>query len=53
MHGESQEKSAPFTPELIPETGEIAYNNDERKTPGGLKTRWIIRVATGPEAAQP
>src|SRR5579875_3109293 len=52
MPGESQEKPLPNVPEFIPDTGEIAYNNDENKTPGGLKARWIIRIATGPEAAE-
>ncbi len=29
----------------------FSYNLDESKTPGGLKVRFKIRVATGPEAA--
>ncbi|HCU96697.1 MAG TPA: hypothetical protein DHU96_29855 [Actinobacteria bacterium] len=28
-----------------------SYNSDGSKTPGGLKVRWKIRVASGPEAA--
>jgi hypothetical protein len=35
---------------MVPETGEIAYNLDEGKTPGGMKVRWKIRIATGKEA---
>ena len=27
-----------------------AYNLDTAATPGGLKIRWRIRIATGPEA---
>ena len=34
----------------IPNGTIFAYNLDQRKTPGGLKVRWKIRVATGPEA---
>jgi hypothetical protein len=30
----------------------FAYNLDYKKTPGGLKVRWKIRVVTGPEAAR-
>jgi hypothetical protein len=29
-----------------------SYNLDDGKTPGGLKVRWKIRVATGTEAAR-
>ena len=36
----------------IPNGTIFAYNLDDSKTPGGLKVRWKIRVATGPEAAR-
>jgi hypothetical protein len=36
----------------IPNGTVFAYNLDERKTPGGLKVRWKIRVVTGPDAAR-
>jgi hypothetical protein len=36
----------------IPNGTIFAYNLDDRKTPGGLKVRWKIRVATGSEAAR-
>ena len=34
----------------IPNGTIYSYNLDDSKTPGGLKVRWKIRVATGPEA---
>jgi hypothetical protein len=37
-------------PATIPNGAIYSYNLDGRKTPGGLKVRWKIRVATGPEA---
>jgi hypothetical protein len=36
----------------IPNGSIYSYNLDNRKTPGGLKVRWKIRVATGPEAGR-
>jgi hypothetical protein len=36
----------------IPNGTIFAYNLDDRKTPGGLKVRWKIRVATGAEGAR-
>jgi len=36
----------------IPNGTIFAYNLDDRKTPGGLKVRWKIRVATGPEGTR-
>jgi hypothetical protein len=48
--GEKREEKPPYTPEIIPGTGEIAYNLDDKKTPGGLKVRWKIRIAQGKEA---
>ena len=44
-----------YPPELlatIPNGTIFAYNLDENNTPGGMKVRWKIRVATGPEAAR-
>jgi hypothetical protein len=34
----------------IPNGTIFSYNLDDSKTPGGLKVRWKIRVATGSEA---
>jgi hypothetical protein len=39
-------------PLVIPNGTIYSYNLDDGKTPGGLKVRWKIRVATGPEAAR-
>ena len=36
----------------IPNGTIFAYNLDERQTPGGMKVRWKVRVATGPEATR-
>ena len=47
------DKAGEIAPELlttIPNGTIYSYNLDDRKTPGGLKVRWKIRVATGPEA---
>jgi hypothetical protein len=38
--------------ETIPNGTIFAYNLDDTKTPGGLKVRWKIRVATGTEGAR-
>jgi hypothetical protein len=38
--------------ESIPNGTVFAYNLDEKKTPGGLKVRWKIRVVTGPDATR-
>ena len=48
-----QEHAGKYPPELlaaIPNGTIFAYNLDEGETPGGMKVRWKIRVATGPEA---
>jgi hypothetical protein len=50
--GENTEKQPGNSPEAIPSGTVFAYNLDEKKTPGGLKVRWKIRVATGPEATR-
>jgi hypothetical protein len=34
----------------IPNGTIYSYNLDDGKTPGGLKVRWKVRVATGSEA---
>jgi hypothetical protein len=36
----------------IPNGTIFAYNLDEMEMPGGMKVRWKIRVANGPEAAR-
>ena len=36
----------------IPNGTIYSYNLDDRKTPGGLKARWKIRVAAGTEAGR-
>jgi hypothetical protein len=36
--------------QAIPNGTIYSYNLDDGKTPGGLKVRWKVRVATGPEA---
>jgi hypothetical protein len=49
------DKHEEMDPELlsaIPNGTIYSYNLDDRKTPGGLKVRWKIRVATGPEAGR-
>jgi hypothetical protein len=38
--------------ESIPNGTIYAYNLDHKKTPGGLKVRWKIRIATGTEATR-
>jgi hypothetical protein len=52
-HQESQIKEQHgSSPETILSGTVFAYNLDYKKTPGGLKVRWKIRVVTGPEAAR-
>ena len=44
-----------YPPELlntIPNGTIYSYNLNDRETPGGLKVRWKIRIATGPEGAR-
>ena len=44
-----------YPPELlaaIPNGTIFAYNLDEKNNAGGMKVRWKIRVANGPEAAR-
>ena len=47
---ESGEEKVKKPPETIHNDPVYAYNLDDTKTPGGLKVRFKIRVATGPEA---
>jgi len=49
---ENGEQRAGNSPGAIPNGTIFSYNLDDRKTPGGLKVRWKIRVVTGPEAAR-
>ena len=42
----------PESPGAISNGTIFAYNLDDKKTPGGLKVRFKVRVATGPEAAR-
>src|SRR5437879_3732360 len=48
---ELHKEKAPDWPNAIPNGTIFSYNLDDSTTPGGLKVRWKIRVATGPEAA--
>jgi hypothetical protein len=44
-----------YDPEMlnaIPNGTIFSYNLNDSKTPGGLKVRWKIRVATGAEGAR-
>ena len=50
-----QETAGNYPPELlaaIPNGTIFAYNLNEKNTPGRMKVRWKIRVATGPEATR-
>jgi hypothetical protein len=52
---EQQEPTGKYSPELlaaIPNGTIFAYNLEEKNTAGGMKVRWKIRVANGPEAAR-
>jgi hypothetical protein len=40
------------TPPYIPESGVVAYNLREGERPDGLKVRFKITIATGPEARE-
>jgi len=52
ISAEGDKKQAGNSPETIHGPTVYAYNMDETKTPGGLKVRWKIRVASGAEAAR-
>jgi len=52
---DQQKPTEKYPPELlaaIPSGTILAYNLDETETPDGMKVRWKIRVANGPEAAR-
>jgi hypothetical protein len=49
---EKSEEQAGNSPDNIPDRTIYAYNLDDKKTPGGLKVRWKVRVSTGPAAAR-
>ena len=52
---EQQESIEKYSPELlaaIPNGTIFAYNLDEKNNAGGMRVRWKIRVANGPEAAR-
>ena len=49
---EPSEETAYDSLKTIPNGTIYAYNLDDSKTPGGIKVRWKIRVAAGPEAAR-
>jgi hypothetical protein len=54
-HAEQAVLTDKYPPELlaaIPNGTIFAYNVDEDDTAGGMKVRWKIRVANGPEAAR-
>jgi hypothetical protein len=38
--------------DAIPNGTIFSYNMDESKDPDGMKVRWKVRVAAGPEAAR-
>jgi hypothetical protein len=48
--GETEEHTGD-SPAHLPDSTIYAYNEDDSKTPGGLKVRWKVRVITGPAAA--
>jgi hypothetical protein len=55
MPSDQGKHSAEITPEMlkaIPSGTIFSYNLDDTKTPGGMKVRWKVRVANGPEAAR-
>jgi hypothetical protein len=52
MHTDSPGKKDINDVHVIPESGIIAYNFREGERPGGLKVRFKITIATGPEARE-
>jgi hypothetical protein len=53
--GEPAEPHQEYDLELlnaIPNGTIFAYNLDDTETPGGMRVRWKVRVANGPEAAR-
>ena len=52
---DQEELAKEYPPELlaaIPNGTIFAYNLDEKNNAGGMRVRWKIRVANGPEAAR-
>src|SRR5947207_2528648 len=50
---DQEESPGNYPPELlaaIPNGTIFAYNLEEKNTAGGMKVRWKVRVANGPEA---
>ena len=48
----NQGKRAGNSPVAIPDEAYLSYYRDDMENAGGLKVKWKIRVATGPEAAR-
>jgi hypothetical protein len=46
------EEQAIYSLVAIPEDAYLSYYRDDMESTGGLKVKWKIRVATGPEAAR-
>jgi hypothetical protein len=46
------EEQAGNSSETIPDNAYLSYYRDDMENAGGLKVKWKIRVATGPEAAR-
>lgn len=49
---EITEEQAGNSPATIPDNAYLSYYRDDMENAGGLKVKWKIRVATGPEAAR-
>ena len=49
---ETAEEQAGDSPRAIPDNDYLSYYRDDVEDTGGLKVKWKIRVATGPEAAR-
>jgi hypothetical protein len=46
------EEQAGNSSAAIPDSAYLSYYRDDMENAGGLKVKWKIRVATGPEAAR-
>ena len=49
---EIAEEQVGNSPVTIPDDAYLSYYRDDMENAGGLKVKWKIRVATGPEAAR-
>ena len=49
---DKQEEQVSNSPVTIPDDAYLSYYRDDMENAGGLKVKWKIRVATGPEAAR-